>query len=119
MSGVYEFYIGVAMKYILLILCCLITFNVKAVGNINLVEIDGVFVRENRVDIYLKQNHSNPTGCSITTQLIILSDEFKNSDKMFSAVLAAASSNRKISGWVGGCYDDRAKLNAVYIDTVH
>jgi hypothetical protein len=92
------------------------SFNAFAVGNISPVEISGVYVRESRVDIYLTTAHTNPNGCSITNQLVLIADEFKNTNQMYSAILSAHMAGKKISGYVGVCHDNRAKLHAVHVE---
>jgi len=104
------------MKVILVVMLLTISNLVLAVGNITAVEIDGVYVREERVDVYLKSPHSNPGNCEVLTQLVLISGEFKNSELMYSAILSAHMAGKKISGYVYGCHDNRAKLHAVYIE---
>lgn len=88
----------------------------SAIGNIEPVEIRDVYVREYRIDIILVQPYSNPLACENNTMLVLKADEFPTSKSMVAAVLGAHIAGKKISGWVGECYDGGGKLNAVNVE---
>ncbi len=103
------------MRFLLLLLI-FVWNSALAVGNFEPVNIKSVFVRENRIDIYLEKEHANPTGCSNKSVLLIMANESTNSGQMIAAAMAAHLAGRKISGWIVGCADQWGKLSAINID---
>tara|TARA_Y100000588_G_C13903204_1_gene773803 strand:- start:390 stop:707 length:318 start_codon:yes stop_codon:yes gene_type:complete len=87
-----------------------------AVGNLSPVNIEGIYVREGRTDIYLKEDSNNPLNCTHANLLTILNGEYLNSDAILSAAIAAHMTGKKISGYVGACDSGMGKLSAIYIE---
>ncbi|AOT08198.1 hypothetical protein [Pseudoalteromonas luteoviolacea] len=98
------------MKKLLLSLLLIPSLS-HAVGNISAVNIESIYVRESRTDIYLKQ----PTNisCANKQRLTILNGEYPNSDAMLSLAIAAHASGKKITAYVGVCHDGLGKVTAI------
>lgn len=93
-----------------------VTVQAYAIGNLSPIGIKGVYVRESRTDVVLETDHNNPTDCINNRILIIVADEFANSDQMVSAFMAAHLAGRKVSGWVLNCSGEWGKLSAINIE---
>lgn len=103
-------------KIVKLVFGLLLSGSVFAAGNLSAVNIEGIYVRESRTDIYLVENNNNPLGCTNAKRLVIITDEFSNSDAMLSAAIAAQMAGRKISGRAVSCHDGLQKLSSIYIE---